>query len=874
MKFMMIFEGVDRTTKVMNKIMSADKKAARSVKAGARANAAAASASARASQKQASALAKIGSAAKAAYGAIVSSAQAAARATAKLHQETLKLGRSGLDRVGAGAGKTFRGLALGAGLAASAVGSSALAAGQLVDVASQFESYNIQLATLEGSAAKGQKAMAWVTKFAVETPLELDQVVESYRSLKTFGLDPTNGTLQALVDTMAASGKGAEQLEGLTLALGQAWTKGKLQGEEALQLLERGVPVWDILSQKYGKTAAELQEMASKGKLGREAIQVLIDEMGRRNAGASADMARTWKGMVSNISDVWTQFQLAIMNAGLFDWMKGKLQVLLDTINTMKADGSLDVWARRISDDIIFVLESAWQFGKGVWEVMKTLGGYLKMAADYLGGGENLAMVLAGLAFAPTLIATAAGLVQIAMGLSMLGTALMANPIVLVIAAIIAGAVAIYANWDGIAAFFGSIWNNISAAAAAAYNTLADILGFDLMAALSRGWSALSSFVANAWASLPSLHWSTIVSAFSWTNVLTVLNWASWLSPLRWLDVIPGFSWSGIITTALDWGQYIASLDWTQYIPSFSWPELPDFEWPELPGLELPELPDITGWVGNLGDKIGNALGGIASRAGEAWAKVKSVFTFGDDSDLSIDVTEPKTIQATAAATAALKADMQAVAGIDTSEAMNRLTALETAARDIGAAVTSAIRRAQAYLANVSFYDQGAALMDTMAAGMRARASVVIAEIQKMTQTIRDHLPSSPAKVGPLSDIHRLKFGETIAGSIRAEPMVKAMRAAAAATMGAAAITAPALASDNGRADTARAAVARLQVSAQSERSEGQGSRAPIIYSPTITVAGATAKDKEDFRQMLREHSREIASLMEEEERRDSRRKV
>lgn len=38
----------------------------------------------------------------------------------------------------------------------------------------------------------------------------------------------------AMVDTMAASGGGVEQLDGLVLALGQAWTKGKLQGEEAL----------------------------------------------------------------------------------------------------------------------------------------------------------------------------------------------------------------------------------------------------------------------------------------------------------------------------------------------------------------------------------------------------------------------------------------------------------------------------------------------------------------------------------------------------------------------------------------------------------------------------------------------------------------
>jgi len=427
MKFMMVFEGVDRATRVIGKVMGAEKRASAAMRAGARATQAATTATANATHRLAAALSRVGSAGRAAYAALARGVTAAFRATVSLHRKTVELGKAGFTAVKDGASKASRGLLVASGAAATAVGSAVLAANALLGVATSFESYNIQLATLEGSSEKGQKAMAWISDFAARTPLELDQVVEAYRNLKTFGLDPTDGTLQAMVDTMAASGKGAEQLEGLTLALGQAWTKGKLQGEEALQLLERGVPVWDILSEKYGKTAAELQDLASKGELGRDTIRLLIEEMGNRNAGASDKMAATWTGMVSNLSDAWTRFELAIMNAGLFDWMKGKLQLLLDTVNRMAGDGSLQAWAQSASDRIIQVLESAWKFATKTYEILTTLGGYLGVAADYVGGWENLAVILAGLSFGATLVATAAGIIQIATGLAMLGAALMAG---------------------------------------------------------------------------------------------------------------------------------------------------------------------------------------------------------------------------------------------------------------------------------------------------------------------------------------------------------------------------------------------------------------------------------------------------------------
>lgn len=822
MKFMMIFEGVDRATKVMNKIMAAERKAAASVKAGAKASEQSNGMAARAAEKMAAAYSRVSTGARSAFNAVVSGAQAAARATVDLHRKTVALGKAGLSQIGDGAGKVFRGLALAAGVAAAAVGGATLAAHQLLGTATAFESYNIQLETLEGSSAKGKAAMDWITEFAVKTPLELDQVVESYRNLKTFGLDPTNGTLQALVDTMAASGKGVEQLDGLTLALGQAWTKQKLQGEEALQLLERGVPVWDILSQKYKKNAAELQEMASKGKLGREAIQYLIEEIGRRNAGASDKMARTWNGMISNLSDAWSQFALSIMNAGLFDWMKGKLQTVLDFVNQMKADGTLDEWAQGIATRIIFVLENAWNFAEGVWTVLQKLGGYLSIAADYVGGWENLAAVLAGIAFAPALISTAAGIVQIATGLTMLTAALMGNPIVLIIGAIALGAAAIYMNWEPIKAFFIDLWNGIATAASAAWNAV--------KTSTSQAWESVRSAVANAVSAIPALvsaAWDKVKAVFAWhPAVIIIQNWGA----------IEGAASEAV-------SKVFAAVEavWNRLKTLFDWSPIEAIK---------------AAWAG-ISDTIGGFIDDAAARAGAAWGKVKSIFSFGDDESAPAAPVMPDPV--------VIKADVD--------EALAKLTALDAAAQKIMPSVSDAVRQAQAFLASVSFYDQGAALMETMAAGMRARAAVVIQEIQRMTQQVRDHLPSSPAKVGPLSDIHRLKFGETIASSIRSEPMVKAMRAASAATLAAASIGAPQVAAASTSADAARAQIAGA-TSAGSGTSGGAGGIS-LTFSPTVSVpasaAGSPADIKAAIQQALRESGRELAETLAEEMRRQGR---
>lgn len=239
----------------------------------------------------------------------------------------------------------------------------------MLQTGDKYEGLETQLTALMGSIEGGEQATAWIKKFAKDTPLEVADVTEAFALLKTFGLDPMDGTLQAITDQSEKLGGGMERLNGITTALGQSWAKEKLQTEEILQLIERGVPVWDLLARVTGKNTTELQDLATKGKLGRDVIKALIDEMGRSAQGSAAANMSRLSGLVSNLTDLWSGFMDRIAKSGALDYVKGQLDNLITTIEQMDADGRLQVLAQGLSDAFVQSAEKVREFATGLLEV-------------------------------------------------------------------------------------------------------------------------------------------------------------------------------------------------------------------------------------------------------------------------------------------------------------------------------------------------------------------------------------------------------------------------------------------------------------------------------------------------------------------------
>lgn len=257
----------------------------------------------------------------------------------------------------------------------------------ILDTGDQFEVFEKQLAATFGTAEGGQAAFEWVRKFAKDTPQELDQVLEATIQLKNFGLDPLDGTLQSLVDQNSKLGGSQEKLQRIISATGQAFAKGRLQGEELLQFAEAGVPVFDLLSQSTGKTTAEVIKLAEEGRLGRDVLRDLIKAIGDNAVGASAAQMETLSGRVSNAKDNYQSFLNVVANNGPLQLAKGEISALGSSLEDS------DSAARVVGQSIVAVVQAIFALGN----VGVAVGKSFKLGFDVVGAA--IADVLAVIAF-------------------------------------------------------------------------------------------------------------------------------------------------------------------------------------------------------------------------------------------------------------------------------------------------------------------------------------------------------------------------------------------------------------------------------------------------------------------------------------------
>ncbi|MCD7879213.1 MAG: hypothetical protein LUG16_04685, partial [Candidatus Gastranaerophilales bacterium] len=134
-------------------------------------------------------------------------------------------------------------------------------------------------------------------------------------------------------------------------------------------------------------------------------------------------------------------------------------------------------------------------------------------------------------------------------------------------------------------------------------------------------------------------------------------------------------------------------------------------------------------------------------------------------------------------------------------------------------------------------FECGRKITGMLAEGIMAGLAKVKNCIVKVAQVIRDHLPHSPAKTGPLKDLHKVKIVETIASAIKPMPLMSAMNKSLGVFTGG------------------------LKANAR-----GTNSTAPsfvITYNPTITISGADSK--EEFSKQLKKHKDDILRIFKQE---------
>lgn len=227
-----------------------------------------------------------------------------------------------------------------------------------------LESNRIALEQLTGSASKANDLLRDLEKTAKRTPFEFRDITGAARKFLAFGfsIGETKKALDATGDAVAALGGSPELIDRIVTSLGQIQAKGKVQGDEILQLAEAGINARKILQRELGLSADELSSRMQRGLLdAKTALPALIEGMNRQFDGAQERQARSFDGQISTLKDSTRQL-LGAMTEGLFREMTEWLPAVNRT-----AEKISEVWKR---DD----LSPAQAFRRSRGIVSKELG--------------------------------------------------------------------------------------------------------------------------------------------------------------------------------------------------------------------------------------------------------------------------------------------------------------------------------------------------------------------------------------------------------------------------------------------------------------------------------------------------------------------
>ena len=169
----------------------------------------------------------------------------------------------------------------------------------------ELQTQRKSLEQLTGSLEKTNKIIAELQEFGAVTPFTSAELIEQTKRLKAFGFETEElvDTTKRLSDVAGATGA---DLTGIATAFGQIRAKGKLQQEENLQLLERGVNITDELKKITKLQGDEFESAMRKGEIGADLVnQALINltSQGAIFAGGATKQADTLNGKLSTLQD-------------------------------------------------------------------------------------------------------------------------------------------------------------------------------------------------------------------------------------------------------------------------------------------------------------------------------------------------------------------------------------------------------------------------------------------------------------------------------------------------------------------------------------------------------------------------------------------
>lgn len=255
-------------------------------------------------------------------------------------------------------------------------------AGKTVGVYKTLTTQTVSLAEAQKLAAQQSKELLeWMEKQAIYSPYTMDQVSAQFKMAMAYGFtsDEAKRLTNANIDLAAALGMEGSTMERVNLALGQMRSKGRLMGQELLQMTEAGIPMRDILLEMgtvAGLTAGNFDKMMEAGEISAKGVYEAYAQYSEKYfRGTARDQSSTIAGLLSSLGDL-----KKVAEKDFFTPALTRVQPFLSSLVDIAQNGEVRTFIKTLGEG----------FGKLIMVPFKPAEDFLKNVQANLSLGRDL----------------------------------------------------------------------------------------------------------------------------------------------------------------------------------------------------------------------------------------------------------------------------------------------------------------------------------------------------------------------------------------------------------------------------------------------------------------------------------------------------
>ncbi len=231
--------------------------------------------------------------------------------------------------------------------------------GELVTVIEKVRVGQMDMSDAMAQASpRAQELLKWIQLLAVQSPFDQEGVAVAFRTALAYGFtsEEAQRLTEAQIDFASATGQGVEVMNLIALALGQMQAKGKVSGQELIQLTNAGIGVNKIL----GDMGVTLDDVSNGLVDSGDFIEAVIRDM-EVFKGSAKEQSSTFSGLLNSLSD--------LKAIGLREFFTGTFQAIQPYLVTF----------------VDMLTEAGLQSGR-IREIGDVLGGVVAGGLERIGG--------------------------------------------------------------------------------------------------------------------------------------------------------------------------------------------------------------------------------------------------------------------------------------------------------------------------------------------------------------------------------------------------------------------------------------------------------------------------------------------------------